>query len=112
MLKCPEFIHILTWKQDVTLKNVEAFRQVIGQLQDRTEEAIVLDLEHVTYLNSAALGAIAEGVLSAKRKGKELVIGGIQPSVGEIFRIVKFETFMRLFLTIEDAVAYLASKAE
>jgi anti-sigma B factor antagonist len=65
-----------------------------------------LELTDVAYLNSAALGVIADAVLSAGRADKELVIAGIQSTVGEIFQIVHFSTFMKIFIQVEDAYTY------
>ncbi|MNF17423.1 hypothetical protein D3C80_2209190 [compost metagenome] len=57
-------------------------------------------------MNSAALGVIADAVISAGRAGKELIIAGVQATVGEIFEIVHFRTLMKIFPHINEAYSY------
>lgn len=96
----------LNWKADVTLKNVEEFRRALLKLTDSEKTKLVLELTEVSYLNSAALGVIADAVLRAGRADKELLIGGVQATVGEIFEIVHFRTLMKIFPDISEAYAY------
>lgn len=99
-------IQLLNWDKAVTLKNVDEFRMAIWKLLDSDNSKLILGLTDVAYLNSAALGVIADAVLSSERLGKELIIGGIQSTVGEIFRIVHFSTFMKIFIEVKEAEAY------
>jgi anti-sigma B factor antagonist len=63
-------------------------------------------------LNSAALGVIADACLSSKRNNKELVIAGIEPTVEEIFNIVYFPTFIKIFVETEAAHGYFQGVKE
>lgn len=96
----------LSWKTDVTLKNVDEFRKALLKLTDSQKTKLILELTTVSYLNSAALGVIADAVLSAGRTDKELIIAGVQATVGEIFEIVHFRTLMKIFPDINEAYAY------
>jgi anti-sigma B factor antagonist len=100
-------IQLLKWNKDVTLKNVNDFRGAILNLLEGEKQRLVLELTDVAYLNSAALGVIADAVLTAGSTGKELVIAGVQPTVGEIFEIVHFNSLLRIFPELKDAYAYL-----
>jgi anti-sigma B factor antagonist len=99
-------VQLLNWDKDVTLKNVDEFRMAIWELLDSDKRKLILGLTHVAYLNSAALGVIADAVLSSGRLGKELIIAGIQSTIGEIFRIVHFSTFMKIFIEVKEAYSY------
>lgn len=96
----------LNWKSDVTLKNVDDFRKALLSLSDSQKTKLILNLTEVSYLNSAALGVIADAVLSAGRANKEILIGGVQATVSEIFEIVHFRTLMKIFPDINEAYAY------
>jgi anti-sigma B factor antagonist len=100
-------IQILLWSQDVTQKNVDDFRQAVWKLLGQEGTGFVLDLEPIVYLNSAALGIIADAILQGRLRHKHLVITGIQPTVEEIFNIVKFSAFMKTFKQRDDAIEYL-----
>jgi anti-sigma B factor antagonist len=105
-------IAILEWKEDITFQNVDAFRERITALQEQSAQLLILNMEQVTYVNSAALGILADAVVKGRRNGKEMLIAGIQPSVGEIFSIVKFEKFIKLYSELEPALAYGRSVLE
>lgn len=105
-------IQLLNWNIDVTLKNVDDFRRAIQKLLESESTGLVLELTDVSYLNSAALGVVADAVLTAGRMGKELVIAGVQSTVGEIFEIVHFSTLMKIFLELNDAYDYLNGKLQ
>lgn len=101
-----EGISILTWQGDITFQNVDAFRERINELMAQETVCMILNMEQVLYVNSAALGILADAVVKGRRNGKELVIAGIQPIVHEIFSIVKFEKFVKLYMSMDDALQY------
>jgi len=96
----------LEWKEDITFQTIDQFRESMNELLVQPGPVIILNMEQVTYVNSAALGVLADSVVKGRRSGKELLIAGIQPTVGEIFSIVKFEKFIKLFTELERALEY------
>jgi anti-sigma B factor antagonist len=100
-------IRILWWNKDITLRNIDDFRLAVWKLLDSDEASLVLELREVMYVNSAALGVMADAVQQGRRLQKQVVIAGIEPTVQEIFDIVKFGTFIKLFKQREDAVAFM-----
>ena len=107
-----EQIGLLKWDKDVTLKNVDDFREAVLKLIDGGQTKLILELTEVSYLNSAALGVIADAVLSAGRMGKQLIIGGMKATVAEIFAIVHFSSLMKIFTELNDAYAYYEGEME
>jgi anti-sigma B factor antagonist len=91
----------------VTLTNIEQFKTAMSQFMECDSEQLVLNIASVKYMNSAALGIIAECVVTARKQKKELVIAHISEPLKEIFFIVKFATFIKLFATEKEAVQYL-----
>ena len=72
-----------------------------------TEESrLIVNLANTNYINSAGLGIIADSVMQARKSQKELVIADIQQSVKEIFAIVKFTSFMKVFESEKEAIDY------
>jgi anti-sigma B factor antagonist len=96
-------VQLLKWEQDVTLKNIDDFRMAIWKLLDSDKRKLILGLTDVAYLNTAALGVIADAVVSSERIGKELIIAGIQSTVEEIFKTVHFDAIMKIFIEVEEA---------
>ncbi|WP_379163710.1 STAS domain-containing protein [Paenibacillus sp. sgz5001063] len=105
-------VQLLHWSTDVTLKNVDEFRGAVQKLVDGEKAKLILELTEVAYLNSAALGVIADAVLGAGRTGKELIIAGVQSTVGEIFEIVHFSSLMKIFTEIDEGYIYFAGEME
>lgn len=99
-------IEVLEWSENITLKSVEPFRQAMNKLVNGTKQQLILNLASTNYINSAGLGIIADSAMEARRNQKELVITDIQQSVKEIFSIVKFTSFMKIFESEQEAIAY------
>lgn len=73
-------IQVLNGEQDISLRNVDDFRLAVRKLLDCEKEQLILNLSKVVYLNSAALGVIADAALVAGKHRKQLVVAGVQPT--------------------------------
>lgn len=104
--KVNDSIKVLHWSENITLKNIEQFREIVTQFIAQKEEYLILDLAEMNYINSAGLGVIADSVMHARRNNKELVIAEVNQSVKEIFAIVKFTSLMKIFDTKKQAIDY------
>ncbi|MFE8701612.1 STAS domain-containing protein [Cytobacillus sp. FJAT-54145] len=102
-------IDIFQVNEDITIRNVEVFQNKMKSFLIDAEQFLLLDLEHVEYLNSSALGIIAHTAMQSKQMDKKFVVAGIHPLLEEIFTIVKFSSFMRLFPTVEEGINYLSN---
>lgn len=105
-----KFVDILLIEEEITIKNSDDFKENMMRFLKEGKNQLILDLDSVLYLNSSALGIIAQTAMDAKKRNKELVISGIKPPISEIFDIVKFDTFMHLFPTLEEAEYYYEHK--
>lgn len=105
-----EGIDILKVDREITIKNIEYFKEEMYRLLNKAGDYIILNLEDVAYLNSSALGIIADTSLKARKLDKELVVIEVSDALDEIFKIVKFDTFMEFFPTFEHARSYFESK--
>jgi anti-sigma B factor antagonist len=111
--KLGDMIEILVWDEDITLKNTEKFRKAMKEFVEGKAECMILNIGNVKYINSAGLGIIADSVMTARKMHKELVIAELQDSIKEIFQIVKFSSFIKLFVTEKEAIGYFEeSEAE
>lgn len=101
-------VAILHWEQDIRVDTVDGFKQAVQELKEQEQKQLILDLQGVQYLNSLSLGIISEAVVNVRRQEKEMVVAGIGETVEEIFNIVKFHKFIRLFKQREEAIAYFS----
>ncbi len=96
-------IDVLTIEEDLTIKNVDHFRFQASNLFKDSGDILLLDLTAISYLNSSALGIIAEMSMKAKKAEKHFAVIIDNPSIKEIFNIVKFDSFIEFFPSVEDA---------
>lgn len=101
-------IQILQWGENITLQNVEHFRQIIYQLINHKSNYLILNLAGTNYINSAGLGVIVDAVMAARKNQKELILSDISQSVQEIFDIVKFSAIMKMMDSEEMAIEYFS----
>lgn len=97
---------LLTWEEDITLRNNAIFKDTMKELVESDSDKLLLCLQGVQYLNSGALGVIADSVMGARKVQKELVVVATQSSVREIFNIVKFGTFIKIFDSKDEGLQY------
>ena len=74
-----------------------AFRRCIHALLDRGRVKIVLNLEHVTYVDSAGVGMMAAKLKTAKERGGDIRLSHLsnrsQRLLGLVKILIAFETF-------------------
>lgn len=99
-------LDILKLSENITLLNIDDFKTQMTDLLKSASSHLILDLQEVKYINSSGLGMIAHSVMNAQKSGKELIITGILPPLQDIFEVVKFSTFMKLFLTLKEGEDY------
>lgn len=97
---------IFYWSKDITLKTAEQFREELHAFIQQEKDQLILSLKGVEYINSSGLGVIADAVMHARKQEKELVVADIQDPISEIFEIVKFGSFIHLFVSEEEATQY------
>lgn len=100
-------IYILKISGELTIKTHETFRQWMNKLLMSDSDQLILYLNQVNYISSAALGTIARTVMNAKKMNKEFVVSGVRPPNQMIFDMVKFSAFIKLFTTLEEAEDFL-----
>lgn len=103
-------IAVFEQEQNISVKEVAAFRIRIAEFLKQDADYFIINLEKVSYMNSAALGIIADTVIKVKEQNKKCILAGVQPTVEKVFRIVRFEKFVEYYPTYEAAVNTILSK--
>lgn len=71
---------------------------------------IVLDLEHVPWINSVGVGAIMRGYATVKNAGGTFCLANISGKVSSILVITQLANFFKTYLNAKEAVADLKGK--
>lgn len=65
---------------------------------------LIVDLKDVNYISSAGWGIFVSELKRIRQGNGDLVLSGMNPEVAEIFKLLEFNTFLKSFSNVEDAV--------
>jgi len=86
----------------------EAFKTSLGPHVARCaagQDRLVLDFSAVEYISSAGLRVLMLAAKQAKAQGGVLAVAALQPIVREIFEISRFTLVLKVFATVDEALA-------
>ena len=95
---------ILTLIGPLTLYNLFAFQD---QLRAVETPVTILDLEQMTYMDSAGLGLLVNGFVSAQRRGREFLVTGVNERVGALLSLTHVDKVLAMYPSVDDAEEYL-----
>lgn len=91
-------------------ENCEAFQKALQPHLDTCgsgKPGIVFDLSRMEYISSAGLRCFMLAAKQAKAQGGRIVIAALQPVVGEIFQISRFNLLFEIFPGVPEALVAL-----
>lgn len=97
-------------EHEITLNNTAEFKKQLDIFLRSSGKNFILDLNKATYINNSALSIIVKSAIDAINNNKELVIAGMKHPISEIFELVQFNAFIKLFTTREEAIEYFRNK--
>ena len=68
-------------------------------------EALVLDLAAVDYVSSVGLRALMLAARQVQAQAGHLAVAALSPLVAEVFQISRFDLVLRVFDTVDAAIA-------
>ena len=80
--------------------------QLLRLTAEHSVSRVVLDLEHVEFVDSSGLRAIVSCLKALGRDG-DLVICNMQDSVQALFQLTRMDRVFRIFTNEQDALAQL-----
>lgn len=72
-------------------------------------EALVIDFSRVTYISSVGLRVLLLAAKQVKEQKGRLALAALSPEVAEVFQISRFNVVLRVFDSVEAAVAGVVS---
>lgn len=95
---------ILTLIGPLTLYNLFAFQD---QLRSVDSQIVILDAEQMTYMDSAGLGLLVNGFVSAQRQRRKFLVTGVNERVGALLSLTHVDKVLTIFSTVDEAEASL-----
>lgn len=103
----PAGARVLALKGALTLKVLFDFQTL---MRKDNSDKLILNLSEVSYMDSAALGAILGAYASCERTGRGFALCGISPRVLTMFEVAGVDKMVPRFDSLEAAEQHLASK--
>jgi anti-sigma B factor antagonist len=83
----------------------------VGDFLDKYGD-VVLQLDHVEFLDSSGLGALVRLMQAARSKGGDLKLSGLPPNIHKVLKMTSLLAQFETYDTVEEAItaAYLGSR--
>ena len=85
-------------------EETDKLRQSVAGFVDREYDKLVIDLSHVTYINSTGIGVLVSAQTSYSRKGWQIKLCGLNKNIDNIFVITKLTLVFDVADTRDAAV--------
>jgi anti-sigma B factor antagonist len=100
-----EGITILELKGRITMGDeVTAFRQKVKDLAQRNASKVILNMQHVDYIDSTGLGAVVMGSSAVRGAGGTIKLVNLNRRNIELLVATKLATIFEIFNDEQDAV--------
>ena len=83
------------------------FDAKIDELVSTPFEALIIDLQELSYISSAGFGALFRGKQMVEARGGRYLLVNPQPGVRKVFEIVKVLPELAVFSSVEELDRYL-----
>lgn len=96
-------------QKDVTAFSEPVFSQAYSEATDQGARRIILKFREDAYINSGGIAILIQ-LLAKSRKNSQMVgIVGLSPHFEKIFNMVGITKFAKIYPSMDDAAAELAS---
>lgn len=114
MAEGPGDLHVKTEKRDdavivephgdIDLTASPSLRYELKRVQAERPPRLVVDLGHVSYMDSSGVATLVEAMQTARRDRTRMVLCAMQDRVRSIFEIAKLDTVFTITTTVDDAL--------
>jgi anti-sigma B factor antagonist len=86
----------------------DELRKILNGLAEEKKNALVIDLEKVTYLNSTALGVLISTHANFTKRNSKVALCNISKNIENIFVITKLTLVFDIYPTVDEAIKKLS----
>jgi anti-sigma B factor antagonist len=97
--------NVLSLEGEIDLHVSPNLTAALNRMIDKKPKQLVVDLSRVTYIDSAGLAALIEGMQKIEAYGGKLALAGLQETVRSIFEIARLDQVFRIFPDVNAALA-------
>lgn len=93
-------VTVLTLVGPLTLSNLFEFQAYFRQL---TPPVLIVDLSQVTYMDSAGLGLLMNGYVSAEGRKNKFLLAAVNERVNALLQLTRVDTVLHIFPSVDAA---------
>jgi anti-sigma B factor antagonist len=97
--------NVLSLEGEIDLHVSPNLTAALNRMIDKKPKQLVVDLSRVTYIDSAGLAALIDGMQKIEAYGGKLALAGLQETVRSIFEIARLDQVFRIFPDVNAALA-------
>lgn len=90
--------------QRIDAHNSAELKEYLAQMVERGEKQIIVQLEHVRFIDSSGLGALLSGHKQLAVKAGQFALSNIQPQVLSMFELTRLNRVFDIYADINEAV--------
>jgi anti-sigma B factor antagonist len=98
-------INVIQLSGSIDALSAPAITDHLGALISSGQVRLVVDLSGVDFTSSAGLRLLLGAVKDARAGGGDLRLAAVQPDVMKVLKISGFTNILKLFETVDEAVA-------
>lgn len=95
---------VITPKADVDMSRSPELRQALREAFGCGARRVVVNLEHVQYMDSSGLATLVEAMRTSRSSKVSLVLCGLQSKVRSLFDLARLATFFDIRGSCDDAL--------
>jgi len=97
--------NVLPLEGEIDLHVSPNLTAALNRMIDKKPKQLVVDLSRVTYIDSAGLAALIEGMQKIEAYGGKFALAGLQETVRSIFEIARLDQIFRISPDADAALA-------
>ncbi|MBE7437697.1 MAG: STAS domain-containing protein [Spirochaetales bacterium] len=90
-------VTVVTLYGDVVLYQNQELKDILSRLEQEKAQQILLDFSGVRYIDSASIGSLMSYQSQINRRGGEITLCGLLPSVNRIFEMNGLSSLFKIF---------------
>jgi anti-sigma B factor antagonist len=94
---------VVTLHGEVDLRSSPRLRDDLIDIIDERPQRLIIDLTHVSYMDSSGVGTLVEIKRRLEQNGGKLALAGLQPRVRSVFEITRLDRFFTLAADVNEA---------
>lgn len=97
---------VLRLRGPLTTENLSEFQNAVRR---ETAPTMILDLSEVPYIDSAGLGSLVAAYTSGHKRGRRLVLTGVNDRILKILQVTRMEHLFLMFPNVWEAMEALTN---